>query len=225
MKNELLNMKNLLSIACAIVMASFGVTAVAQEVVAAKASVSSSYAESLKKYTERGDDGEKYVSYEVIAKDTYSASATFTLDAAPEDWTDYVGDITVTVGDLECAPVISKSSAKGGAAALKEKDSTAKSSLTCSVKWSKKTITVSLSGSNCDDVNVFGGGGDGTFADEVEIAVDLGGGSVSLLVPVNGKGKTVVKTIKTGHGEDATIDEYPLSSWSAKGTAKEQYGY
>lgn len=224
MKNALLNVKNLLSITCAIVVASFGVTAVAQEVVAAKASVSSSHADSLKKYTERGDDGTS-VWYDVIAKDTYSASATFTLDVAPEDWTDYVGDITVTVGDLECAPVISKSSAKGGAAALKEKDSAAKSSLACSVKWSKKTITISLSGSNYDGVNIFGGGGDGTFADEVEIAVDLGGGPASLVVPVNGKGKTVVKTIKTGHGEDATIDEYPLSSWSAKGTAKEQYGY
>ena len=224
MKNDMSTVKNLLSVTCAIMVAACGVTAMAQEVVAAKASVSSSYADSLKKYTERGDDGTS-VWYDVIAKDTYSASATFTLDVAPEDWTEWVQDITVTVGDLECTPVISKSSAKGGAAALKEKDSAAKSSFTCSVKWSKKTITVSFSGSNYDGVNVFSGGGDGTFADEIEIGVDLGGGSVSLVVPVNGKGKTVVKTIKTGHGEDATIDEYPLSSWSAKGSAKEQYGY
>jgi len=199
----------------------FGAMAMAQEVVTAKASVSASYAESLKKYTERTEDDTE-VWYDVVAKDTYTASATFTLDAVPADWTELVQELTVAVGGVECSPEISlKSNAKGGSATLKEKDSETKSTLTCTVKWSKKTITVSLSGSNYDWYNLLEGSGDGAFTDEVEVYVDLGGISASLSVPVAGKGKTTVKKMRIGRGEDAYVDEYELISWSAKGSAKE----
>jgi len=223
MRNEHSKNKSLLSVACVIMAASFGVTAMAQDevVVAAKASVSASYAESLKKYTERTEDGTE-VWYDVLAKDTYKASATFTLDAVPADWTELAQELTVAVGGVECSPVISlKSNAKGGSATLKEKDNEAKSTLACTVKWSKKTITVSLSGSNYEGTNLLVGGDDGGFEDEVEVFVEMGGVSASIFVPVNGKGKTTLKKIRMGRGEDAYVDEYYLVSWSAKGSAKE----
>lgn len=205
-----------LAAVCAVVAAAFSMTAAAQEVVKAKASVSASHADKLQKFKEDG-----FSWYEVVSKETYSASATFVLDAVPEDWTELAQSITVTVGGIECSPDILKSTAKGGSAKWKEKDKEMKSAVTCSVKWSKKNITVSLSGSNYDGTTVIESGEDGIVGESVELAVDLGALSVAMSVPVSGKVKTVIKTVKTGKGEDATEDEYPLVSWKAKGSLVE----
>jgi len=201
---------------CAAVAAAFCMTVGAQEVVKAKASVSASHADKLQKFKEDG-----FSWYEVVSKETYSASATFILDAVPEDWTELAQAITVTVGGIECSPDILKSTAKGGSAKWKEKDKEMKSSVTCSVKWSKKNITVSLSGSNYDGTTVVESGDDGVIDESVALSVDLGAISLAMSVPVSGKEKTVIKTVKTGKGEDATEDEYPLVSWKAKGSLVE----
>ena len=216
MKSKSSVVQHRLPIACAVVAAAFCMTAGAQEVVKAKASVSASHADKLQKFKEDG-----FSWYEVVSKETYSASATFILDAVPEDWTELAQAITVTVGGLECSPDIVKSTAKGGSAKWKEKDKEMKSSVTCSVKWSKKNITVSLSGSNYDGTTVVESGDDGFIDESVALSVDLGAISIDMSVPVRGKGKTVIKTIKTGKGEDATEDEYSLVSWKAKGSAIE----
>ena len=52
------------------------------------------------------------------------------------------------------------------------------------------------------------------------ITVSLSG---SICFPVNGKGKTTLKKIRMGQGEDASVEEYYLVSWSAKGLAKESH--
>jgi len=216
------NKQSRLSFVCAVVAATLcAMTAWTQEVVMAKASASASHTDSLKKFSERTEDG-KETWYEVVSKETYSASATFTLDSAPEDWTDLAQEISVTVGDIECSPDILKSTAKGGSATWKEKDKETKSAINCSVKWSKKAITVSLSGSNYDGTSIMDASDEGGIEEDVEVSVDLGEISYNMSVPMRGKWKTVVKTVKTGSGDDATTDEFSLEKWNAKGSAKEK---
>lgn len=205
-----------LAFACAIVAAMMCMTAGAQEVVAVKASASASHSDRLQKIREDG-----FTSYEVVGRDTYSASATFTLDATPADWTALIQSITVSVGGIDCSPEIVKGTAKGGSARLSEKDKETKSALLCSAKWSKNTITFSLSGSNYDgDTILDGSGDDGAIAEDIEVSVDLGEIAYSMSVPLKGKWKTVIKTVKDGKGEDAFVDEYELVTWSAKGSTR-----
>ena len=209
-----------LSIACAIVAVLFCTTAGAQEIVKAKASVSASHSDKLQKFKER-DEGGTYSWYDIVSKETYSANASFILDAAPADWTELAQMITVTVGDIDCSPDILKATATGGFAKWTEKDKEMKSALTCTVRWSKKNITFSLSGSNYDGSTFIDASDDTIIEEDVELSVDLGGITCSMAVPVRGKGKTAVKTLTTGKGDDATTDEYALTSWKAKGSAKE----
>ncbi len=204
-----------LSFACAAVAATLCMTVEAQQITSAKASASASHADRLQKTKEDG-----ITSYDVVGRDTYNASATFTLDDTPEDWTALIQTITVSLGDIDCSPDIVTSTAKGGSARLSEKDKETKSALLCSAKWSRNTITVSLSGSNYDGDTILMGGGDGAIEENVEVSVALGKISYSMSLPLKGKWKTVIKTIKTGKGEDASTDEYELVTWSAKGSAR-----
>lgn len=202
---------HLLSAVCVVLAATLGLSAVAQEVVAAKASAWERYAETLKRHPQRGWDSW----YEILSQDSYGASATFTLDAAPADWTEVAREITVRIGGVACQPVISpKANARGGSATFREKS--AGDSLTCRVKWSKKTITVAISGS--------GRGYD--FSDlppdfERTITVDLGGLSAAIDVPLTVTGKTVTKKVRMSWG----VDEYPLVAWSANGAATDDDGF
>ena len=210
MKTIIRHPLRLLSAVCVVLAATLGLPAVAQEVVAAKASAWERYAETLKRHTQRGSDPW----CEILSKDSYGASATFTLDAAPADWTELAREITVRIGGVECQPVISrKANAKGGSARFWEKS--ADGSLTCLVKWSKKTITVAISGS--------GSGYD--FSElptnfERTITVELGGLSAAIDVPLTVTGKTVTKKVRMSWG----VEEYPLVSWSAKGAATDDDG-
>jgi len=188
----------------------------AQEVVSVRASASANHTEKVKKTK---DDGFTWL--DVEGKDTYRASVTFTLDQAPADWSRLADDISVTVGDVSCSPDIAKSKAKGGTAKLKEKDKEFRSNLTCTVKWSKNKVTLSLSGSNYDGETFIDAYDDEpTINEEIDIVVDVGDISCEAVVAMRGARSVKTKTIRSGRGEDAEIDEFELINWRASGSAR-----
>jgi len=201
---------------CALATVMIVAAAGAQEVVSVRASASANHTEKVKKTK---DDG--FVWLDVEGKDTYRASVTFTLDAAPTDWRTVADDISVTVGNVSCSPDITKSSAKGGTAKLKEKDKEFRSNLTCTVKWSKRNVTLSLSGSNYDGDTIIDTNDDEPIIDEeIDIVVDVGDISCEAVVAMRGARSVKTKTIRSGRGEDAEIEDFELINWRASGSAR-----
>ena len=208
------NWRGPLSISCAVLAVMFSMSAAAQEAVRVKASVSANRSEKVKTFKDGG-----FKMTDVETKDTYKASATFVLDAAPADWQAYADDISVSVGGIDFSPDVKKSNAKGGSAKGTEKDKEWKSSISCSVKWSKNTITVSLSGSNYDEDNIIDVMDDeATIIEEVPIVVEMGDITCETTLAVRGTQQTKIKVVKSGKGKNADIEEFELVSWKVKGS-------
>lgn len=193
----------------------FAVAAEAQEVVSVRASATANHSEKVKKTKEDG-----FVWMDVQAKDTYRASVSFTLDTTPADWSLLANDIYVSVGNIDCQPEITKSRANGGMAKLKEKDKEYKSTLTCTVKWSRNTVTVSLSGSNFDGDTFIDDDDVPNINEEVDVSIDVGNISCEATLFMRGTRRIQLKTVTSGRGEDAEIEDFELFNWKASGTAR-----
>jgi len=193
----------------------------AQEVISTRVSASASHKEKVKKTRDSG-----FTWIDVEGKDTYRVSATFILNQAPADWSYFANDIDVSVGDISCSPDIKKSKAKKGSATFKEKDKEFKSSINCTVKWSKNTITLTLAGSNFEEDSLisFVDEDEPKFEEEIDISVDLGGISCEATIVMRGTLSVQQKTVKSGKGEDAEIDDFELINWRASGSAKQAGG-
>ncbi|NLL83078.1 MAG: hypothetical protein GX230_02395 [Lentisphaerae bacterium] len=194
----------------------FTTSIVAQEATSAKASVKASHKEKVKKSRE---DGMLWV--DVQGTDTYRVTATFTLNTAPADWSAIAREVWVSAGDLSFSPEIKKSKAGKGSANYKEKDKDFKSTETCKVKWSKRTISVTISGKNFDDDNIVSPDEDeSSFREDVEITVDIGNITCEAIVSVSGSGRVTSKVITSGRGEDRETEDFDLYNWNAKGSGR-----
>lgn len=221
MKNTILRVVAWRVAACLLLVVGGTLSASAQEVINSRVSASASHTEKVKKSRDAG-----FTWVDVEGKDTFSVSATFTLNQAPADWSYLANDIDVSVGGISCSPDIQSSKAKKGSAKFKERDKESKSSLACTVKWSKNTVTVSVSGSNYDGDSLLGSVDEDEprFEEEIDISVDLGGISCDATIVMRGTLSVQQKTIKSGKGEDAEVDDFELINWRASGSTKQAGG-